>query len=90
LNALEEKRRLKALEEQRRINALEETSYPYLKNENNYTSKLSRGKKSKGKGKGTGKGTGQGTEKGKKSRVDRSRAKPSRFKATAKNSKSPF
>ena len=80
LNALEEKRRLNALEEQRRINALEETSYPYLKNENNYTSKVSRGKKSKGKSKG----------KGKKSRVDRSKAKPSRFKATAKNSKSPF
>ena len=90
LNALEEKRRLNALEEQRRINALEETSYPYLKNENNYTTKVSRGKKSKGKGKGTGKGTEKGTGKGKKSRVDRSKAKPSRFKATAKNSKSPF
>jgi hypothetical protein len=80
---VEEQRRLNAIdEEQRRLNTIEDAPYPYLKNKNknNYISKLSRGKKSKGKGKG----------KGKKSRVDRSRAKKSRFKATAKNSKSPF
>lgn len=85
LNAVEEKRRLKSAEEQRRINAIEETSYPYLKNENNYTLKVGKGKsKSKGKGKSKSK------SKGKKSRVDRSRAKTSRFNAVQKNSKSPF
>lgn len=88
LNALEEKRQLNAAEEQRRINAIEETSYPYLKNENNYTSKVGKGK-SKSKSKGKSKGTGKGTGKGKKSRVDRSRAKTSRFNAV-QNSKSPF
>ena len=79
-----EQRRLNAIdEEQRRLNAIEDEPYPYLKNENNYTSKLGRGKS---KGKGTGKGTG----KGKKGRVDRSRAKPSRFKRTSKNRISPI
>ena len=93
-NAAEEKRRLNAAEEQRRLNAIQETSYPYLKNENNYTLKVGKGKskgksKSKGTGKSKGKSKSKGTGKGKKSRVDRSRAKTSRFNAVQKN-KSPF
>ena len=86
-----EQRRLNAMdEEQRRLNEIEDAPYPYLKNENNYTSKVGKGKsKSKSKGKGKGTGKSKGTGKGKKSRVDRSRAKTSRFNAV-QNSKSPF